>query len=70
MIPGMFVLFPYLLGWLIAVFRSREELLLENLALRQQLLALYANRSGCDQDERFFPPSPELSQYDPAYANW
>lgn len=23
------------------------------------------NRSRCDQDERLFPSSPELSQYDP-----
>ena len=44
MIPDMFVLFRYLLGWLIAFFRSREELLLENLALRQQLLTLHAKR--------------------------
>src|ERR1035438_7693650 len=34
----------HLLGWVISVFRSREELLLENLALRQQLLALHAKR--------------------------
>ena len=38
--PLMFVRLRYLLGWVISVFRSREELLLENLALRQQLLAL------------------------------
>jgi putative transposase len=40
----MFVRFLHLLGWVISVFRSREELLLENLALRQQLLALHAKR--------------------------
>src|ERR1035441_5970306 len=40
----MFVRHRYLLGWVISVFRSREELLLENLALRQQLLALHAKR--------------------------
>jgi hypothetical protein len=38
----MFVPLQHLLGWVISVFRSREELLLENLALRQQLLALHA----------------------------
>ena len=36
----MFVRLRHLLGWVVSVFRSREELLLENLALRQQLLAL------------------------------
>src|ERR1035441_5631348 len=40
MIPLMFVCLRYLLGWVISVFRSREELLLDNPALRQQLLAL------------------------------
>ena len=30
----------HLLGWVVSGFRSREELLLENLALRQQLLAV------------------------------
>ena len=40
----MFVRLGHLLGWIISVFRSREELLLENLALRQQLLALHAKR--------------------------
>jgi hypothetical protein len=34
----MFVRLRHLLGWVFSVFRSREELLLENLALRQQLL--------------------------------
>jgi putative transposase len=43
----------YLLGWVISVFRSREALLLENLALRQQLLALHAKR-----------PRPRLSSVD------
>ena len=48
----MFVRLRHLLGWVVSAFRSREEpllfglsfrgeLLLENLALRQQLLALY-----------------------------
>ena len=34
----------HLIGWMICVFRSREDLLLENLALRQQLLALHNKR--------------------------
>ena len=37
---GMIWLVRHSLGWLIGAFRSREELLLENLAVRQQLLAL------------------------------
>ena len=49
----MFVRVRHLLGWFISVFRSREELLLENLALRQQLLALHAKR-----------PRPRLSSVD------
>src|SRR5271166_2628835 len=49
----MFVRLQHLLGWVISVFRSREELLLENLALRQQLLALHAKR-----------PRPRLSSVD------
>ena len=32
----------HFLGWLVSVFRSREDLVLENLALRRQLLALHA----------------------------
>src|SRR5262250_46356 len=34
----------YLLGCIVAVLRSRQELILENLALRQQLLALHTRR--------------------------
>src|SRR6266702_1589310 len=34
----------HLIGWFISVFRSREDLILENLALRQRLLALRARR--------------------------
>src|SRR5664280_1104415 len=49
----MFLRLRHLLGWIISVFRSREELLLENLALRQQLLALHAKR-----------PRPRLSSVD------
>jgi len=34
----------HLIGWMVDVFRSREDLLLENLVLRQQLLTLHAKR--------------------------
>jgi len=34
----------YLLGWILSVFRTRDDLVLENLALRHQLLALQAKR--------------------------
>src|ERR1700758_970304 len=34
----------HLIGWGISTFRSREDLILENLALRQQLLTLRARR--------------------------
>jgi putative transposase len=34
----------HLLGWVVSAFSSRESLILENLALRQQLLALHAKR--------------------------
>jgi putative transposase len=34
----------HLIGWIVGVLRSREDLILENLALRQQLLALHAKR--------------------------
>src|ERR1017187_4652741 len=40
----MFARLRLLLGWVLSVFRSREDLVLENLALRQQLLALHAKR--------------------------
>ena len=40
----MLVLFRHLFGWLTGVVRSRADLILENLALRQQLLALHAQR--------------------------
>jgi hypothetical protein len=36
--------FPRLVGRLVSVFRSREDLVLENLALRRQLLALHAQQ--------------------------
>ena len=34
----------HLLGWAVSAFSSRENLILENLALRQQILALHAKR--------------------------
>ena len=40
----MVLLLRYLLGWLIGVLRPHRDLVLENLALRQQLLALHAKR--------------------------
>src|SRR5271169_5144870 len=40
----MIVLLRCLVGWLVGVFRSREDLVLENLALRQQLVVLHACR--------------------------
>ena len=41
----MIPLLQYFVGWLVDAFRSREDLILENLALRQQLLALHAKRT-------------------------
>jgi hypothetical protein len=41
---AMLVRIRHLFGWLTGVFRSRADLILENLALRQQLLALHAQR--------------------------
>jgi putative transposase len=49
----MFVRLRHLLGWVISAFRFREDLILENLALRQQVLALHAKR-----------PRPRLSSLD------
>ena len=43
-ILAMIPLLRHFVGWLADAFRSREELILENLALRQQLLALHAKR--------------------------
>jgi putative transposase len=40
----MIVSLRHLLGWMVSGFRSWEDLVLENLALRQQLLALHAQR--------------------------
>ena len=35
----MILLLRHFIGWMVGVFGSREDLILENLALRQQLLA-------------------------------
>jgi putative transposase len=40
----MTALLRHFLGWFLSTFRSREDLILENLALRQQLLALHTRR--------------------------
>jgi putative transposase len=40
----MIVLPRHLLGWMVSAFRSREDLVLENLSFRQQLLALQVQR--------------------------
>ena len=40
----MIVWLRHFLGWMFSAFRSREYLVLENLALHQQLLALHAQR--------------------------
>ena len=44
MILAMIVWLRHLLGCLVSAIRSRQDLILENLALRQQLLALHAQR--------------------------
>ena len=44
----MIPLLRHFVGWLVGAFRSREDLMLENLALRQQLLALRAEHLGDD----------------------
>src|SRR5271157_1949519 len=43
-ILAMIVSLRHFLGWLVSAFSSREDLVLENLALRQQLLALHTQR--------------------------
>ena len=40
----MIVWLRHVLGWVVGAFRSREDIILENLARRQQLLALHAQR--------------------------
>ena len=49
----MFVRLRYLLGWILSFFRTRDDLVLENLALSHQLLALQAKR-----------PRPRLGVFD------
>jgi hypothetical protein len=44
MIPAMIASLRHFLGWLVSAFRSGEALVLESLALHQQLLALHAQR--------------------------
>jgi putative transposase len=44
MILAIATSFRHLLGWTVSAFSSRQDLILENLALRQQLLALHAKR--------------------------
>src|ERR1700693_478428 len=44
MFSAIFILLRQILGWFVSAFSSREDLILENLALRQQLLALHAKR--------------------------
>jgi len=43
-ILAMALLLRYFLGWLIGILRPRQDLILENFALRQQLLTLHAKR--------------------------
>src|SRR5271169_4063774 len=43
-ILAMIASLRHFLGWMVSAFRSREDLVLENLALHQQLLALHAKR--------------------------
>jgi putative transposase len=40
----MIAILRHFLGWLFGILRSREDLILENLALRQQLLVLHSKR--------------------------
>jgi putative transposase len=40
----MIVWLRHFVGWAVSAFRSREDLILENLALRQQLLTFHAQR--------------------------
>jgi hypothetical protein len=44
-ILAMIVSLRHFLGWLVSTFRSLEDLVLENVALRRQLLALHAQVS-------------------------
>ncbi|HMC74598.1 MAG TPA: hypothetical protein VKG87_09855, partial [Terriglobales bacterium] len=44
MISAIVMALRHLLGWLVVALSSREDLILENLALGQQLLALHTHR--------------------------
>jgi hypothetical protein len=44
MIVAIITSLRHLLGWAVSAFSSRENLILENLALRQQILGLHAKR--------------------------
>src|ERR1700693_2194836 len=44
MILAIITSLRHLLGWAVSAFSSRETLILENLVLRQQILALHAKR--------------------------
>jgi len=44
MIVAIIMSLRHLLGWVVSALRSRENLVLENMALRQQLMALHAKR--------------------------
>src|SRR5580704_846581 len=46
-ILAMIVSLRHFLGWLVSSFSCRVDLVLENLALRRQLLALHAQRPRC-----------------------
>ena len=47
---AMIAALRHLLGWLFSTLRSREDILLENLALRQQLLVLRNQRPRASGD--------------------
>jgi hypothetical protein len=53
-ISAMFPSLRHFVGWVVIAFRSRQDLILENLALRQQLLALQSDRAvACRLDRNF-----------------
>jgi hypothetical protein len=45
----MIVSLWHLLGWMVSAFRSRADLVIENLALRQQLLARATSSPSIDR---------------------
>jgi hypothetical protein len=55
MIPAMIASLRHFHGWMVTAFRSSEDLVLENLALRRQSLALHAQRAnGMARIEQLF----------------